>query len=254
MIENYVVNRWLDRGMRFFRAVTRSRVITARLRARGLSKAELKKGWDLYAALLGARTLGDEPPPSPNEAAAAMGELDEWDAPNFSMTDAVLDHRAPNAKRFLLDNLEASTGPEAVVAVRTFADRWQQLSSGQAQGVDAAEANEAVALLAARRIIDPEIAEHLRGLIAVAQEGVTGVTAADAARASETVPTDDKTFEEFRAWLNEWREVARSTFHRRDYLITLGLASRRSAEDVDIDDDVDVGDDVGGSVSATSAS
>ncbi len=44
-------------------------------------------------------------------------------------------------------------------------------------------------------------------------------------------------FEKYRAWLNEWREVARASFTRRDYLISLGLASRRSGDDTDGDAD-----------------
>ena len=35
------------------------------------------------------------------------------------------------------------------------------------------------------------------------------------------------------AWLNEWREIARLTISRRDYLISLGLARRRATSDSD---------------------
>jgi hypothetical protein len=42
---------------------------------------------------------------------------------------------------------------------------------------------------------------------------------------------DEQTFERYRAWLHGWRELARSVFTRRDHLIMLGLASRRSGGD-----------------------
>ncbi len=52
---------------------------------------------------------------------------------------------------------------------------------------------------------------------------------------------------DFHVWLEDWREQARAVIQRRDYLIRLGLAARRSAvvdsaeeiEDVDPEADDD---------------
>ena len=39
---------------------------------------------------------------------------------------------------------------------------------------------------------------------------------------------DEASFESYRGWLHEWREFACAIFARHDYLIALGLATRRT--------------------------
>ena len=46
MVEGHIVDRWLDRGNRFFRATTRSPVIRGLLFARGPTDEELRTGWE----------------------------------------------------------------------------------------------------------------------------------------------------------------------------------------------------------------
>jgi hypothetical protein len=175
-----------------------------------------------------------------NEAEVAMSELDAWDSPNFNSAHAVLETRAPNARRFLFSQLSASEGPAAVVAVETFLDRRDQLKSGDAPGVDPKEAKHAVELLAERRIVDDAKAIELRSLIDKAQSGAAPVASTPPPR------LDEHTFERYRAWLNEWREVARGTITRRDHLITLGLASRRTSGSGETVED-EVAEDAAGS-------
>jgi hypothetical protein len=157
-----------------------------------------------------------------NEADAAMSELDAWDSPNFNAAQAVLETRAPNAMRFLFSQLAASEGPEAVVAVETFLDRREQLKTGDAPGVDPEEAKRAIELLAQRRIVDDAKAAELRRLIDTAQSGAAPVASAPPPR------LDEHTFERYRAWLHEGREVARGAYTRRYHLLPLGLAARRA--------------------------
>ncbi len=235
-MDERVVDRWLSRGHRFFRAMNQAPIRSALL-ARGLTNAELLTGWGYYSNVMGQGRGTAAPAPAPSQASAAMDELDAWDAPNFKAAKAIL-HPTPKARAFLFDNLEAATGPDAVVAVKTFVNRWEQLRSNEAEGVSKKEGSEAADRLASRRIIDVDKARQLRELIVVAQRGAQPSSDAEAASATAG-EFDEAEFENFRAWLNEWREVARATFTRRDYLISLGLASRRSAEEEDETDDSD---------------
>jgi hypothetical protein len=45
---------------------------------------------------------------------------------------------------------------------------------------------------------------------------------------SEARKEFERRFVDYKNWLHEWRELARVTFERRDYLIQLGLAQRRT--------------------------
>src|SRR5690606_10743342 len=120
MLDERLVDRWLSRGQRFFRSVTRNSVVRGTLAARGLTKQELVMGWDLYSRVLGIDAKEEEPAPTPSDAASAMSKLDSWDAPNFKASEAVLKHRTPKAAAFLHKDLSAASGPEAVVAVGQF--------------------------------------------------------------------------------------------------------------------------------------
>jgi hypothetical protein len=96
------------------------------------------------------------------------------------------------------------------------------------------EAKLAVELLGQRRIVDDQKASELRELIDLAQSGATPVSTAPPPR------LDEHTFRRYRAWLHEWREVSRGAINRRDYLIALGLATRKvSGNGVEsVEDDV----------------
>ncbi len=235
---NGIIYRWLNRGQRFFLTVARNPVVRSGLAARGLTDEELARGWSLYSSVVGLNTKSVPPLPTPTQSAEAMNELDAWDAPNFNTAAAVLQHRTPKASAFLLRNLAPAEGPEAVVAVGQFLDRWDLLKANDAAGVSKKEAAEAVQVLAIRRIVDDSIAKHLRDLIHASRQGAKLPDGAiPTPNATEDKVEQERTFTEYRAWLHEWREVARTTFTRRDYLISLGLASRRTASADDSDDD-----------------
>ena len=82
-----------------------------------------------------------------------------------------------------------------------------------------------VRLLATRRLLDQNIATHLSEFVRIAQAGAPPTPEADA-RAEAAY---EQRFTACKNWLHEWRELSRATFQRRDYLILLGLAQRRSA-------------------------
>jgi hypothetical protein len=208
--------------------VTRSGIIRGALLDRGLSETELRRGWDLYSTALG---FGGGSPaattPAAIAAAGALAELDAWDAPNFSAAQATLEHRTPAAYRYLFDGLRPSTGPDAVVGVQRFIDRVTALREAAVPSVPTAEATEAVNLLATRKILAPEIETRLLNWIAQVTSGAAPVPVReDTGRGAS--------FNAYRNWLHEWREVARTTFTRRDYRIALGLAERKGGEEPEL--------------------
>lgn len=223
------IDRWLERGGKFFKTVARNPVVRGALLARGLTDEELAAGWKLYTDVHGFSASG-EPKAATRETAAAqaINEIDAWDAPAFGAAHAVLDARYPEAASFLFENLEASVGVAAIAGVERFLDRVDALRDGKAASVDADSGRAAAALLATRRIVDEQRAAALRALIATARLG---------ARPEEVIPAPEMdprrrdVAQSFVVWLNEWREVARVAVARRDYRISLGLAQRRQSAD-----------------------
>jgi hypothetical protein len=223
------IDRWLERGGKFFKTVARNPVVRGALLVRGLTDEELATGWKLYtdvhgfSALVEARAAISE-----TAAAQAINELDAWDAPAFAAAHAVLDARYPEAAAFLFENLEASVGIEAVAGVERFLDRVDALRDGKASSVDADAGRAAAALLSTRRIVDDKRAAELRALLAAAR---LGARPEEVIPAPEVEPRRREVARAFIAWLNEWREVARVAVARRDYRISLGLAQRRQSAD-----------------------
>lgn len=52
-ISEAIIDRWLERGSKFFKTTARNPVVRDALRARGLSDEELTRGWQLYTELHG---------------------------------------------------------------------------------------------------------------------------------------------------------------------------------------------------------
>jgi hypothetical protein len=222
--ENHI-DRWLERGGKFFKTVSRNPVVRGALLARGLTDEELGQGWQLYTALLGFGGKTEARATTQQTAAAqAINELDAWDAPSFGAAHAVLDARYPDVSQFLFQNLEATTGVAAVVGVERFLDRYALLRDGNAPNVNAEQGKLAAGLLSTRKIVDPTREQQLRALIATAR---LGARSEEVAAGTDVDPRREEVAAAYVNWLNEWREVARVAIARRDYRISLGLAQRR---------------------------
>jgi hypothetical protein len=229
-ITEVLIDRWIERGGKFFKTVARNPVVRGTLLARGLTDDELVRGWQLYSDLHGFGAQAQARPATKETGAAqAINAIDAWDAPAYSATHAVLDTRYPKVAAFVFENLEAETGVAAVAGVQRFLDRIDLLRDGKAPKIESEQGRAAVELLATRRIVDTTKEAELRQLIETARLG---------ARPDEVIvppemdPRRRDVAEAYIQWLNEWREVARVAVARRDYRISLGLAQRRqSAEE-----------------------
>lgn len=228
-ITEVLIDRWLERGGKFFKTVARNPVVRGTLTARGLTDDELKHGWGLYSELHGfGATSQLRAATKETSAAQAINALDAWDAPTYAAAHAVLDSRYPEVAAYLFENLVAATGVAAVSGVLRFLDRVAALRDGKAPNVDPEKGRAAVELLATRKIVDAAKEGEMRRHIEAAK---LGARPEEIIVPAEIDPRRREVAAAYIQWLNEWREVARVSVSRRDYRISLGLAQRREASE-----------------------
>jgi hypothetical protein len=218
----------LIRAVSLFKTVAENPAVRGELFARGLTDAEIERGWSLYAALLGFRNgraayAVSATYSGATEAAQALDAIEAWNAPAFSAARAVLGHRYPNVEKFLFYDLEAASGRASLDAVEQFLERAAMLRAGKALGFSPEDGRGALELLGARKILDEAQESELRRLIALARDAAP----VSELRAREGVARQrERQALEFTRWLHEWRAVARVAIKRRDHLIALGLVER----------------------------
>lgn len=214
-----------ERAFKFFMAIARSNVIRAVLAEHGYSKAEHEKGKALLSEVAGF----DAPDPSGKDAAVvgAVAELDGCDEKYFRLVHAAVDRNFPEQGAFLFSGgLAATTGAAAVLGWNTMLDRLDALESGK----DRKETHKAdLAALAAiaKRGLDKKERARLRELVETATVPDSFEAEAPAGGAENGVQSAEVRLYD---WYYEWSETARAVIKRRDHLISLGLAKRKSAE------------------------
>ena len=183
---------------------------------RGYTEQEHDRGWVLVHKLVGHPAVE---PRRKTEAAMAVTELDNWDEEGLRMARAAL-IRFPEVAERLLAGLVPVEGNGAVENVAILLDRLRAEETTE-------EGPAALARLATAGL-SPEDRKHLAGLVKLAKS---------AAEVPEPAFRDTPEYVELlldlRDWYLEWSEVARITIKRRDYLIRMGLAERRSTDPVD---------------------
>ena len=196
--------------------------------ARGLDLAEQKHGWSLLMNV-GSQNISEVV--TDDEVESAVAELDNWDEPGVRHVAVGL-HRHPEARDMVLKGIEPKVGPEAVTNVALILERLERLESSE-------DGRAALATLA-KRGIDATERKRLAALVKTA-------TAASKPIAPSTNETEEAYIQallELREWYLEWAEMARLTIKRRDHLIRLGLAERRTGgADTDVEDVTDPTDE-----------
>ena len=211
------------RVIAFLRALGTVPVLRKTLEARGYSPDEHRRGWALLQAASGydadaeAGSSATRVDPAVRDAIA---EIDAWDEDGFRIVRAALGRLHPEQAKTVLAGLSPSTGAAAILGVETLLDRLETLAKSK-NAADRA----AVATLDVRGLDDAE-RKRLRALVKVAKEG----TSRDDTPGEVNVlmaNTRQRALVELRAWYEDWSEMARVTFKRRDHLIRLGLAKRK---------------------------
>jgi hypothetical protein len=215
------------RALTFLRAVGTSVAIRAKLYERGYTEAEHERGWGLMRA-----ASGDFGGPALVESVDdravqdAIADVDAWDEDGLRIVNASLRTRHPAQHAFVMRGLKASTGITSVLGVATLLDRLDALESAPERAGTREADHAALATLATRGIGKAERV-RLRAKVKLAQS-FAGIKGASEQEAFERRVR--QALVEQRRWFEEWSDVARSVIKRRDQLIRLGLASRRSPQ------------------------
>jgi hypothetical protein len=230
------------RTLQLILAVNRSKAIRAAAERVGFTKAVRVEGWRKLNAVTGMDVGPDDMDIEriDVDVATAITTLDASDEKLLAKIRATLQHTFPAEAKALLKDLSAERGAASVLVVSTVLDRLDKLDSSE-------RGRAALARLAARGL-DEEARKKLLGLVRTAS-GDTGVEAKKAAKATaaeskkserapkksaETVAADDAEYlrqlRVLRAWFEEWSELLRTEISRRDYLIQLGLAERKTSK------------------------
>jgi hypothetical protein len=229
------------RALAFLSALSSSLPIRSILDAHGYGEAEHHLGWLLLLQASGYRRALPATQNDPVVRAAAL-ELDATDEPLFARAGAVLGRFAPEQNAFVFEDLEAATGPGAIVSIATFLDRLDALESGPDRAATREDDKSALARLAERGIDSAERA-RLRALVKTATR--SPVAAPPPAPSSASAPLEltlpgatapaeppapavdqAETLRKLRAWYDDWSRTAKAVIKRRDHLIALGLAKR----------------------------
>jgi len=215
------------RVLPFLRGVGTSVPIRGILRACGFTAEEQKLGWTLLHAVSG---FTDEPAVETVDVRVrdAINTLDAWDEDGFRIVRAGLTRLHPAQASFVLNSLGPSVGVGAVVGVKTLLDRLDALEKSPERKATRKEDHAALATLSARGITAKERA-RLAELVQTAHS-TTEIEAPDEAGKAAREEAYVKALGALRVWYVDWSDMARSVIKRRDYLIRLGLAKRKSTK------------------------
>jgi hypothetical protein len=227
-----------SRLLDFLKAAGTREPIRASLYAVGYTEDEHQRGWKLLHNCAGFRVV--KTVEVNQDALGAIGSLDKQDERTHTIIDASLKHKAPKARAYLLDGIDPGTGADSVLYFDTLVPRMDTLAAGKAPKVPAAEQKLANEVLEKRGFGAAKRAELTKLLATAKKLSGEGGASADAAAEREAL---DEHLRAARAFYEEWAAIARSEIKRRDHLILMGLASRRSRAAAK--DEPEDGDDAG---------
>lgn len=212
------------RVLTFLRAAGTSAEIRGKLASRGYTDSAHEEGWTLLHKVSGHRPVAPPAAPPNNEVRDAINTLDDWDEDGFRLIRAALARRFPAQLQFVLEGLAPARGVGAVLVVKNVLDRLDELETSPAREKSRKEDLAAIDAVETKGVSREE-RKRLRGLVALAQSAVTPATTPPT---TEVAPPLQEDLKELKAWFEEWSETARVTIKRRDHLIRLGLAKRKT--------------------------
>ena len=225
----------VPRAVIFQRGVARNALIRARLGRRGYTQVIHDQGLELVR-----RVCAYETPAAADEDAevrGALAQLNQADEDFITVVEATLRHHHPTVAERVLGGIESSRDEgEAHAMMSVLLGRLEALGTSSQQ-----EDRSALALLNTR--IEPAERARLAALVKTASRLQPSGQPDEAAllAAEEAYFTN---LRKLRAWYEEWSSIARATIKRRDQLIRLGLAHRRSRSGIEsaIEEEEDVAD------------
>lgn len=208
------------RALTFLAGIGSVEGIRHALASRGYTEATHTEGWQALHEASSYRAGGGFVAAPTGETQEARRALDAWDDLNFPIASASLKHRHPDAHAALFaGDLSPGVGAESVVRVSLFLDRLDALAPKHPG---------ALSTLAARGITPDERA-RLRALLrsATAYQPVDPRLEEDVRARENSLEARKAALQALRAWYEEWSVIAKQVIRRKDWLIGLGLASRK---------------------------
>lgn len=214
------------RAFRFLNAIAQRPVIFLQLQTKGFTEDDFNEGKSLLNKTIDLTYNDDLPSTSESYQEGLLG-LDSWDEENFLRTKAALENRFPAQYNYIFANeLKAEQGPKAIIAVQTYLERVDTLRNGTdaSRGNTRTQDEQSVQLLYDRGILSTAIVAQLEAWLKAATSApdVEGL-----------MPSEKKQQAYLEAlfaldtWFTDWSLTARTAVTRRDYRISLGIASRR---------------------------
>lgn len=205
----------------FLIAISTWRSIRRTLAAHGFTKEEGQRGWVLLRRCMDLGFDEAFDPDVDSSARDASEELAQATGTIFRTCTVALDRLHPELSDFVFSGFEPASGAEAVLIIERFLDRLDELESGEDRAATRESDHAALATLAARGITPAERA-RMRELI---RSAMNLDVALEETNEEERVAA----LTELRAWFVDWASTAREHIARRDQLVRLGLAKRRSS-------------------------
>jgi hypothetical protein len=188
----------------------------------GWSDQRLDEAWSLLNELKAANKIPSTPVPDP--VTEGIASCEAWQATGLIRARAMMQLAFPEQAAFMFHDFVAGTGTEAVLNVATFLQRRQELDNGvERKGTRKAD-HDALQIIEETGVTK-EMLKKLQGFVDNVQ------TVAAPIHPQHLADADAKRTEVLRkihAWITAWSEMARTVITRRDQMIKLGIAKRRS--------------------------
>ena len=211
-----------NRSLTFLRGITRYPQIQSLLVPYGYTPEQHAEGWKLLLAASGAPSTTAVSPPVTTPAHQAMVTLDAWDESGFARIDAALEGSFPEQHAVVFaGGLAASTGADAVIGMQTLLERLDTLETGKDRPKASRKKDEAALARLSERGITKAERERLSSLVKQAM-----ILEPAAAPVADT--KREEALHALYVWYREWSKTARAVISKRAYLISLGLAKRKS--------------------------
>jgi hypothetical protein len=205
-----------QRALKFLRGVGTTPGIFQALGTHGYTEDDHQEGWNLLKAAGGyVKAASSAGSGTDNTIRAAIATLGKEGEAMLRVLRAAIQFKFPQFMSQLFDGMESSSGPGWVLVVQQLLERIDDL----AQDGDDGEA--ALQLIADRGYGDDQRAQ-LADLVATAQS---------LGPAPSTPPPDadahTQALTALYQWYAEWAQIAKVVITRRDWLILMGLATRK---------------------------
>jgi hypothetical protein len=198
--------------------------ISTALARRGFSAERQAEGW----ALLHGAGQRAQPDPRPSKAKEAMARCEAFQAADLVCVRALVEIGHPEQAGFLFDGLELSHPAAAVYNVGVFLTRLHALHDAAARKETRAADHQALAVVE-QTGVTRKLRKELEQAVAEVQQTTTARPDEEVARATAAEAERLDALRRIHVWLGSWSDVARTVLTRRDHLIRLGLAARRTS-------------------------